>query len=69
MNRVKWSVDVTFEDIQKVMPEGYSFVPPGSGVKPGRIGEGFGGEPLVILLPGDDGKWFDDLVARAVAHN
>lgn len=62
INRVKFSTKVSFMQVEEVMPSGYTIVPPGSACKPGSIGEGFDGEPLVILLPGDDGKWFDDLV-------
>lgn len=61
-NRVKFSTKVSFRQVEKAMPPGYDIVPSGMACKPGRIGEGFSGEPLVILLPGDDGKWFDDLV-------
>jgi hypothetical protein len=63
-NRVKYSTEVTFEQVEKAAPKGYQVVQNGVDKIPGRIGEGIGGEPLVILLPGDDGAWFDALIPQ-----
>lgn len=68
MNRLKFSTKVSFAQVEKVMPTGYEIVLPGTVCAPGCIGEGFSGEPLVILLPDDNGKWFDELVARTAAQ-
>jgi hypothetical protein len=61
--RVKYSTEVTLDQVEKVAPTGYRRAMNGENKKPGRYGEGIGGEPLVVLLPDDDGAWFDSLVA------
>lgn len=62
-NRVKYSTLITFADLEKVIPAGYRRAYKGEDREPGLYGEGFGGEPLIVLLPDDDGAWFDALVA------
>lgn len=38
-------------------PRGYRRAENGEDKKPGSFGEGFGGEPLIVLLKGDSGSW------------
>lgn len=63
--RVKYSGAVTFDQVEKAAPTGYRRAFRNDDKAPGLFGEGIGGEPLVILLPGDDGAWFDALVSKA----
>lgn len=62
--RVKYSGDVTFEQVEKAAPKEYRRAFNGENKLPGRYGEGIGGEPLVVLLPDDDGAWFDALIPQ-----
>jgi len=59
---VKYSAKVSFEQVERAAPPGYRRAVSGETKAPGLYGEGMGGEPLVVLLTGDDGKWFDALV-------
>ena len=61
---IKWSSSVTFEQVEKVAPVGYRRARYGEDRKPGLYGEGFAGEPLVVLLPDDSGEWFDSLAGK-----
>lgn len=66
--RVKYSTEVTFEEVAVAAPKGYRMAGSGEDKLPGRYGPGFAGEPLVVLFEGDDGAWFDALVdAKRVA--
>jgi hypothetical protein len=61
--RVKYSTSLSFEVLESTVPPGYRRAANGDEKVPGTYGEGFGGEPLVVLLDGDDGAWFDKLEA------
>jgi len=60
-----WCGKLKPADLDGKAPAGYRHVLPGSEKKPGRYGEGIGGEAVVCLLPGDDGQWFRDLCKKA----
>lgn len=63
---VKFSTEVTFEEVAAAAPTGYRRAFAGEDKVPGTYGPGIGGEPLVILLPNDDGAWFDTLVSAKI---
>lgn len=48
-------------------PEGYIYVPPGYGLRPGyvRSGPDHDMKTTVVLFPNDDGAWFREAVERA----
>lgn len=58
---VIWCGALRPQDLNGKVPAGYTYALPGVDKKPGLYGEGFGGEAIVCLLPGDDGQWFRDI--------
>lgn len=53
-----WCAAVELEDVDALAPKGYTRAEIGTMRSPGYYGEGFAGEALVCLLPGDDGEWY-----------
>ena len=60
--QIIWCGAVKPKDLDGRAPKEYHHAPPGSFKKAGLYGEGFGGEALVCLLPGDNGDWFRAIV-------
>lgn len=64
--RQLWNCALTFEEVDKTHPAGYTRAEHGESKRAGTYGEGFGGEPLVVLLDGDDGEWFIKAAGEAM---
>jgi len=63
--RLMWSADLKPEDLNGKAPKAYHRARNGEDKAPGNYGMGIGGEAIVCLLDGDDGKWFRDMVKNA----